>query len=85
MKMSGNDEMIEFKIKNKIGKIGPPEMDKIFTRYYRAEAAQGYSGTGLGLWLANQQANEMGSSIDCSFDELWTTFSFQVPKMNALT
>jgi len=85
MKMSGNDEMIEFKIKNKIGKIGPPEIDKIFTRYYRAEAAQGYSGTGLGLWLANQQANEMGSSIDCSFDELWTTFSFQVPKMNALT
>ena len=85
MKMSGNDEMIEFKIKNKIGKIGPPEMDKIFTRYYRAEAAQGYSGTGLGLWLANQQANEMGSSIDCSFDELWTTFSFQVPKMNAPT
>ena len=85
MKMSGNDEMIEFKIKNKIGKIGPPEMDKIFTRYYRAEAAQGYSGTGLGLWLANQQANEMGSSIDCSFDELWTTFSFQVPKMKALT
>jgi len=85
IKVSGNDEMIEFKIKNKIGKIGPPEMDKIFTRYYRAEAAQGYSGTGLGLWLANQQSNEMGSSIDCSFDELWTTFSFQVPKMNALT
>ena len=85
IKMSGNDEMIEFKIKNKIGKIGPPEIDKIFTRYYRAEAAQGYSGTGLGLWLANQQANEMGSSIDCSFDELWTTFSFQVPKMNAPT
>jgi signal transduction histidine kinase len=85
IKVSGNDEMIEFKIKNKIGKIGPPEMDKIFTRYYRAEAAQGYSGTGLGLWLANQQANEMGSSIDCSFDEVWTTFLFQVPKMNALT
>jgi len=85
IKLSGNDEMIEFKIKNKIGKIGHPEIDKIFTRYYRADAAQGYSGTGLGLWLANQQAKEMGSSIDCSFDELWTTFSFQVPKMIALT
>ena len=82
--ISAADDKIEFQIKNKIGKVGPPHIDKIFTRYYRAEEAQGYSGTGLGLWLANQQATEMGSSIHCSFDESWTTFSFQVPKFNGL-
>jgi signal transduction histidine kinase len=82
--ISAADDKIEFQIKNKIGKVGPPYIDKIFTRYYRAEKAQGYSGTGLGLWLANQQATEMGSSIHCSFDEFWTTFSFQVPKFNGL-
>lgn len=82
--ISAADDKIEFQIKNKIGKVGPPHIDKIFTRYYRAEEAQGYSGTGLGLWLANQQATEMGSSIHCSFDEFWTTFSFQVPKFNGL-
>lgn len=82
--ISAADDKIEFQIKNKIGKVGPPHIDKIFTRYYRAEKAQGYSGTGLGLWLANQQATEMGSSIHCSFDEFWTTFSFQVPKFNGL-
>lgn len=75
-------EMIEFKIKNQIGKVGPPQIDKIFSRYYRAEEAQGYSGTGLGLWLANQQAKEMGSSIHCSFDDVWTSFSFQLPKLS---
>jgi signal transduction histidine kinase len=82
--ISAADDKIEFQIKNKIGKVGPPHIDKIFTRYYRSEEAQGYSGTGLGLWLANQQATEMGSSIHCSFDEFWTTFSFQVPKFNGL-
>jgi len=82
--ISAADDKIEFQIKNKIGKVGPPHIDKIFTRYYRAEEAQGYSGTGLGLWLANQQATEMGSSIHCSFDESWTTFSLQVPKFNGL-
>jgi signal transduction histidine kinase len=73
---------IKFEIKNQIGKVGPPDIDKLFSRYYRAEEAKGYSGTGLGLWLANQQAKEMGSNIDCKFDDTWTTFSFQVPNLN---
>ena len=78
-------EFIEFQIKNQIGKIGPPQIDKIFSRYYRAEEAQGYSGTGLGLWLANQQANEMGSTIQCTFDDTWTTFSFQLRNLKELS
>lgn len=79
---SNNQNLIEFQIKNQIGKVGPPQVDKIFSRYYRAEEAQGYSGTGLGLWLANQQATEMGSSIHCTFDDTWTKFSFQIPKLD---
>lgn len=84
-KPSAGPDIIEFKIKNQIGKVGPPQIDKIFSRYYRAEEAQGYSGTGLGLWLANQQATEMGSSIHCSFDDMWTQFSFQLRKMEDRT
>jgi signal transduction histidine kinase len=75
--LEGKD-VIEIIIKNQIGKVGPPQIDKIFSRYYRAEEAQGYSGTGLGLWLANQQATEMGTRIRCSFDDMWTNFSFQL-------
>jgi signal transduction histidine kinase len=80
-KPSEGKDVIEIIIKNQIGKVGPPQIDKIFSRYYRAEEAQGYSGTGLGLWLANQQATEMGTRIQCSFDDMWTQFSFQLRKV----
>ena len=74
----------EFQIKNQIGKVGPPQLDKIFSRYYRAEEAKGYSGTGLGLWLANEQAKAMSASIRCEFDNIWTIFTLQIPNLNEL-
>lgn len=80
----GSAPMFEFQIKNQIGKVGPPQIDKIFARYYRAEEAKGYSGTGLGLWLANEQAKAMGASIRCEFDNIWTIFTLQIPKLNEL-
>lgn len=75
----GNQIVLE--VKNQIGKVGPPQIDKIFSRYYRAEEAKGYSGTGLGLWLADQQAKEMGSSIECHIDTNWTSFSLTLPPL----
>jgi signal transduction histidine kinase len=74
----------EFQIKNQIGKVGPPQIDKIFARYYRAEEAKGYSGTGLGLWLAKEQAKAMSASIRCEFDNIWTIFTLQIPNLNEL-
>jgi signal transduction histidine kinase len=80
----GSKPKFEFQIKNQIGKVGPPQVDKIFTRYYRAEEAKGYSGTGLGLWLANEQAKAMSASIRCEFDNIWTIFTLQIPNLNEL-
>ena len=80
----GNQPNFEFQIKNQIGKVGPPQIDKIFARYYRAEEAKGYSGTGLGLWLANEQAKAMSASIRCEFDNIWTIFTLQIPNLNQL-
>jgi signal transduction histidine kinase len=80
----GSKPMFEFQIKNQIGKVGPPQIDKIFARYYRAEEAKGYSGTGLGLWLANEQAKAMSASIRCEFDNIWTIFTLQIPNLNEL-
>jgi signal transduction histidine kinase len=80
----GSQPNFEFQIKNQIGKVGPPQIDKIFARYYRAEGAKGYSGTGLGLWLANEQAKAMSASIRCEFDNIWTIFTFQIPNLNEL-
>jgi len=80
----GIEPEFEFQIKNQIGKVGPPQIDKIFARYYRAEEAKGYSGTGLGLWLANEQAKAMSASIRCEFDNIWTIFTLQIPNLNEL-
>jgi signal transduction histidine kinase len=80
-----NGSFIVFEVRNQIGKIGPPQIDKLFSRYYRAEEAKGYSGTGLGLWLADQQAKEMGSLIHCKVDVNWTSFSFSLPLLADLT
>jgi len=80
---SVDEHMIKFEVKNQIGKVGPPNLEKLFSRYYRSEEAKGYSGTGLGLWLANQQAKEMGANIECEFDVHWTSFSFQIPILNS--
>jgi len=80
---SVHEHMIKFEVKNQIGKVGPPNLEKLFSRYYRSEEAKGYSGTGLGLWLANQQAKEMGANIECEFDVHWTSFSFQIPILNS--
>lgn len=80
----GSKPMLEFQVKNQIGKVGPPQIDKIFARYYRAEEAKGYSGTGLGLWLANEQAKAMSASIRCEFDNIWTIFTLQIPNLNEL-
>ena len=80
----GSEPIFEFQIKNQIGKVGPPQIDKIFSRYYRAEEAKGYSGTGLGLWLANEQAKAMNASIRCEFDAVWTIFTLQIPKLSEI-
>jgi len=82
---NANGKQIRFEVKNQIGKVGPPQIDKIFSRYYRAEEAKGYSGTGLGLWLADQQAKEMGASIECHIDPNWTSFSFTLPQIIDVT
>ncbi|MEY3134674.1 MAG: hypothetical protein RJA39_556, partial [Pseudomonadota bacterium] len=38
-----------------------------------------------GLWLADQQAKEMGSLIHCKVDVNWTSFSFSLPQLADLT
>ncbi len=74
----GEGARVTFTVKNQIGKVGLPDSEKLFTRYYRSEDAKGFSGTGLGLWLSKIQANHMGSTIEFTHDETFAYFSFQM-------
>ncbi len=45
------NQIITLTITNTVGEVGLPDEEKIFTKYYRAEKAHKYTGSGLGLYL----------------------------------
>jgi signal transduction histidine kinase len=45
------NQIITLTVANTIGEVGLPDEEKIFTKYYRAEKAHKYTGSGLGLYL----------------------------------
>ena len=50
-------------VSNAIGVSGQPDADKVFTKYYRSTLAQRQSGTGLGLFLAHNLAQQIGAEL----------------------
>lgn len=54
---------VVFEVENSLGKMDPPDPTHLFERYYRAESAKRFAGTGLGLWLSQTLAEQIGSRI----------------------
>ena len=54
---------ILFQVENSLGKVESPDPDQLFQRYYRSESAKKFAGTGLGLWLSQTLAHQIGSRI----------------------
>ncbi len=72
--------MMHFEIENDIGKAGAPDQAQVFQRYYRAETAKKYAGTGLGLWLSQIMAQQLGTRIDMELTPHQTIrFHFAIP------
>lgn len=67
---------ILFQVENSLGKVEPPDPDQIFQRYYRSESAKKFAGTGLGLWLSQTLANQIGSRIEMKITEQQTILFF---------
>lgn len=70
---------LKFTVSNEIGASGVPEADRVFERFYRAEAARHQSGAGLGLWLSQSLAHALSSEIVFAIDEGRVSFSFSLP------
>ena len=60
---------ILFEVENSLGKVEPPDPSQIFQRYYRAESAKKFAGTGLGLWLSQTLAQQIGSHLNMKMTE----------------
>ena len=67
---------LKFRVSNQIGNAGRPDPQKIFTKYYREEAAKNGAGAGLGLWLANSIAAKLGAKLHCVSEGEWVHFDF---------
>jgi K+-sensing histidine kinase KdpD len=50
-------------VANVPGQAGRPDADKVFGKYYRHPAAQRISGTGLGLYLCDGLARQIGATM----------------------
>ena len=66
-------------VQNKIGAIGPPDMNKVFEKYYRSPKAHERTGSGLGLYLVKNLVDLLGGSITCKIDDGYVFFELQVP------
>jgi len=64
-----NPKSILFEVENSLGKVEPPDPSQIFQRYYRAESAKKFAGTGLGLWLSQTLAHQIGSRLNMKMTE----------------
>lgn len=67
---------IIFEVENSLGKMDPPNPAQLFERYYRAESAKRFAGTGLGLWLSQTLAEQIGSKIKMKTTEENTIIFF---------
>ena len=65
----GSQKSILFEVENSLGKVEPPDPEQVFHRYYRAESAKKFAGTGLGLWLSQTLAHQIGSHVDMKLQE----------------
>jgi len=54
---------VTLSVENAVGAAGVPDAAQVFTRYYRAEGARCQVGAGLGLWLAQALARQMGTEL----------------------
>jgi signal transduction histidine kinase len=61
---AGQRDRISFAVVNQVAPGGAPDLARLFTRYYRSEAARSHAGAGLGLWLARTLALRLGGTID---------------------
>lgn len=78
-------EGITFRIVNEVGEAGPPEAEKLFTKYYRSKRAHRQPGSGLGLYLVAAWVKALGGGIGYGHDARaggggTVTFSLWVPR-----
>lgn len=72
-------KVLTFCVSNELGEAGSPDPDRVFERFYRAEAARNQPGAGLGLWLSQELAHALVSTVLMQQSEGKISFSLKLP------
>ena len=68
--VADGQEDVRLSITNEIGQAGPPDPERLFTKYYRAKGAHRQPGSGLGLFLVASWVNALGGSVTYTQENL---------------
>jgi signal transduction histidine kinase len=82
---SGGVDGVQLSILNETGEAGAPEVQKVFTKYYRSKGAHRRPGSGLGLFLVAGWTKTLGGNvsyeqIDGANGKPFVRFSLWLPK-----
>lgn len=66
-------------VRNLPGNSGWPEPDRVFKKYYRSKGARRFTGSGLGLHLAERLARRMGGDLRYAPDATHVQFVLCLP------
>jgi signal transduction histidine kinase len=70
--------VVYFSVSNAVGAAGMPDPSQVFARYYRSESARAHVGVGLGLWLAQAVARQLGSEVHFRAAQGQVVFGFEL-------
>lgn len=79
LKMYEKDANIIFSCSNKTEHPEEIDVSRVFSRFYKANAARTQTSTGLGLSIAKSLAEKMGGTAEAFLDGNWFTVQIQFP------
>jgi signal transduction histidine kinase len=76
--MLGATKLVGITVRNTIGNIGAPDMERVFKKYYRSPKAHERTGSGLGLYLVRNLLALLDGSIVCKVEDNSVIFELQI-------
>lgn len=70
---------VRLTVRNQPGKAGWPDPKHVFDKYYRSAQAKRQSGTGLGLYLAQNLMHTLGGTLSYEPDDKTVIFALTLP------
>ncbi len=79
LELTANNGQMTFSVSNEVGPVGRPDPTRLFQKYYRAEQAHGFIGSGLGLYIIKNMVTLMGGDLRYAPSDSLVRFELCLP------